>query len=72
MHYSLAFHLKIPRIEHGKNSLNFHFSILLIYPHMVTVRFGEPIFPSRASSDDPNLVDTEILRNAVASLMIED
>ena len=43
-----------------------------IRPHPVTVRFGKPISPSRASSDDPYQVDTEILRKAVASLMTED
>ena len=43
-----------------------------IRPHPVAVRFGKPISPSRGISDDPYQVDTEVLRNAVASLMTED
>lgn len=43
-----------------------------IRPHRVTVRFGKPVLPYRGSADDPYQADTEILRNAVASLMIED
>jgi long-chain acyl-CoA synthetase len=43
-----------------------------IRPHKVTVRFGEPLSPSKGSSDDPYQIDTEILRNAVSALMTED
>lgn len=42
-----------------------------IRPHKVSLRFGKALFPSQGNATDPYQADTDTLRDAVASLLIE-